>query len=821
MRALSVLALFALPAALWPQAPANPVVNPRGVVNAFTQQPAPTAVAPGGIIWINGLNLGPPEGAKAPANAWPTELGGVQVMVNARPAAIGSVEPSRIVAQVPWEVPAGAAQVVVRRGGASSRPARINVQNPLPALRSAEDTGYGEAAGTVSGNRLTLAASGLGPTEPRIGTGEAGPRDPKAEPRVAVRAHVGGIGAGASAAASVERVGEFEVTVEIPEGARPGDVVAVEAGNRLANVVTYRKLSAPEVRYVRLPAGAPELRAVASSDLRGGYFIASGARDDNGCWPSVLFDLNRSQAAAIPTCLTAANSRAATPVIETNNGAPLAALAGPPQGEAPAGVSAKAIVFHPQRSEAMAVDLPAPAVSLASAPGANFMAVIPGTPPQAALIDTGTGEVRAAAVGGAGGAGAAGGALNPASLRVDLGGGVDKLLSPPVAAAEGLFAVVVGDDENTPTRAKMAVVNLQGEVVESRDFPEGWAPLVAPLPPQTPGQGQLPGILQAIRFRVSQFADGTGQNRVIYVLSRKTDDSAHGFASFALEEIKPIAFPSGWFAAACTANIPIANIELSRRIALFGSNKPDRVFQQQCTALAFLVMDLANQSVTAVELPGRGQINANARLDDINDYLLGANPGNDTVYVLDGVNLAASRFDLPPGIESFAGLRPVPALGIAVANGRIRAANDGGFVLFDLENVTTRVLPVPNGFATATLVDVFPATRKLVARGILEGNAGSQLLIYDLNTGDLAIVANPEGVAFIGAPPAQQPGGGGPLPGPGGGGGGGGGGGAGGGVLPQQPALVLQQSNPKANTVEAIVYDAARRQVGAISVRIP
>src|SRR5687767_3244292 len=124
MRPKSVLLLCA-PVLFAQLPPMNPVVSPRGVVNTMTQQPAPTSVAPGGLLTITGLNLGPAQGAKAEPGSWPTTLGGVEVMINARRAPIGSVEPGRIVVQVPWEVPQGIAQLVVRRGETTSTPARF------------------------------------------------------------------------------------------------------------------------------------------------------------------------------------------------------------------------------------------------------------------------------------------------------------------------------------------------------------------------------------------------------------------------------------------------------------------------------------------------------------------------------------------------------------------------------------------------------------------------------------------------------------------------------------------------------------------------
>ena len=45
-----VVCLLSIAAGLFAQPPTNPVVNPRGVINAYTQQPAPSPVPPGGII---------------------------------------------------------------------------------------------------------------------------------------------------------------------------------------------------------------------------------------------------------------------------------------------------------------------------------------------------------------------------------------------------------------------------------------------------------------------------------------------------------------------------------------------------------------------------------------------------------------------------------------------------------------------------------------------------------------------------------------------------------------------------------------------------
>ena len=95
-----------------------------------------------------------------------------------------------------------------------------------------------------------------------------------------------------------------------------------------------------------------------------------------------------------------------------------------------------------------------------------------------------------------------------------------------------------------------------------------------------------------------------------------------------------------------------------------------------------------------------------------------------------------------------------------------------------------------------------------MARGTRQGNAGTQLLVYDLINGDLQIVDNPEGVAFIGTPAAAAAPG---IP--------GGGGGGQPGAAAQTPSVSLR-ANLRANAVIAITYDADRKQNGVLALRL-
>ena len=837
MRCVRLLACLSAACAAWSQAPLAPVVSPRGVVNAFSRQPAPASVAPGGILRIEGFQLAPPEGLKAPALPLPTELGDppIQVLINGKPAPLFSARPDHILVQVPWDAALGLATVVVRRGDAQSRPARVFINRTEPALRTVDDKGYGEVAGRLGDNVLTIPATGLGPTQPAVASGEPGPSDPPARPREAVGAYVGGLPARVRATLSPERVGEFDVRIEVPPDAQPGDLITLMVGTRAANPVTFKSASGPELRFLAKPEGAPDLRSMISAGLRGSYVIASGSRNENGCYPSYLFDFGRQRASKIDACLTAANANARTPAVTTAHSPRLAAFVGPPLGEAPAAVSSKVMIFDPGKDEPLVVELPEPAANLTALSNGDFSVLIPGTPPRMLLIDGETGEITSPAAGGA--AGAVTAVLAPLPKIEDF----PQLLSV-AALSQQLVVGVFADDPDRPTRARVVVTNRQGEVQGSRDFPEGWAPLVAPPRPQPAGAAQPAAQLRRVVVHFD------GQKQVLYVLARRTDDSAHGIIAFSAEDFaaKLIRLPDAWFVASCSPTLPVFNLELARKLVLFGAGAAQTEVRDPCPATGFLLFDLETQETAAVVLPGQGQFDADpAAVGDVNDFIYGANtdPSRrnlaETLYVLDGVTASAFRMDLPMGVTSFANPVPLPAVNAVLALATNRVAGDAGFVYFDLENADARLLPAPEGFAQVNLLGVFTATRKLVARGIKAGGAGSQYLIYDLVTGDLLMPSNPEGVTWVGNMPqaAAQPGAAQPAPGaglPGQGAGQPGQGanppGQGGATSPApggaQPApataaLLLQQVNQPANTVSAAALDAQGKQLGFLLLRVP
>ncbi len=811
--------LLCLPVAfLQAQAPPSaPVVSLRGVVNAYSQVPAPSRVAQGGIVWINGLNFGPPGGAKATGTPLPTELAGIKVLVNNREAPIFSVTPSRIEAQIPWETQQGSAVIVVRKGEASSRPARINVIALDPAIRSAADAGFGEAASTSDGDALTIKAIGLGLTNPRSVTGETGGSDQTlANP---VRAFIGGLAAPVSVAPSTDRPGEFDVRIGVPSGAQAGDLlnITVGPGATPANPRRlYRVAANPSFQYLAVPAEvATDIRALAASDLRGSFALAASARSAEGCYKAYRIDFEAKKFSTAEPCVTTGNRNQANPFTAAIEGSAIAALLGPPEGEIPNGVSSKMAVFSPAESAPMMADLPSLALNLTSQ-GGSFRAGLTGTNPPAVLIDAVTAEVTAAAAGGAGvgggglpgGAGGGGGAgcLN-VNVTVDLGDGFNKIMS--CSQVGQTFVSVITDDENAPKKAKIAILNAQGQVQNSLDFPAGLLPVVLPaVQIQLPPGVVLPpgGAANALfsRIRVPSIVD----TNTVYVVGRAASDPTRDtLVALTGQQLATIPFPAGWFAASCTPQLRIFSLDLARQIGFAATKTAEKDNKPNCPAYGLLLLNRDTRAVSISESLGRDGYNAASQAGDLADfiYTVSTNPQRvnvaESLYVLDGTNGSSFRLDLPPGVAGFGAIREELSLLalLAPANATATGNGDAGLAVFDIESASARLLPTPEGFANVQILAIFDATRKVIARGNRAANAGSSLLVYDLVTSDLYMPPNPEGCAFVGTAPAA--------------------GGAGGGGGAQQQAVNLLAANPKSNSVIAGCFGANRQLVGFVHLK--
>jgi uncharacterized protein (TIGR03437 family) len=807
MRTLPLGLLFASGVcAVWAQT--KPVVLPRGIVNAFTQLPAPALVGRGGIVQINGLNLGPPGGLKATDKKLPAQLGDVQVLINGKPAPLYSVDVGTIIAQVPVDATPGTAELIVQRAAGSSPPAHFIIQPVDPSIRTADGSGFGMPWGTISGRTVTLSGSGLGPTDPVLESGVAS----AATPTAPIDAFIGGMRTTATAAASTTRVGEFDIQVDVPTGAQQGDLISIVVGNRSANPTTFQTMNSPTVRAVPIPDGSPDFTSIADTDLNGNFLIATSARDANGCYSGVVFDLLRRTSTPIPDCLTTA---ARDPIIAPPNSNVLGALIGPPQGTPPAPISATLALYGPNLDAPLSVSLPSAVAAVAPAAGGNLCALVPGTPPQTVLINGQTGEVTNQPCGATAALGAAGGGGIIPNLNID---GLTAQLSPAAPLGQGRSAVLVADNADRPTKVEFAIVNQGGNKVLSKPFPDGWQPLFTPAALQPPNGAPGP-VAPVARFRTVAFIHPSGPS--YYTLVNNSDNSKQAMVSFPFTQADPalVPFPDGWFVAGCLPNIAVFDIQLSSSKVLPASRDATLATKTACNADGFLQLNLDSQSITATALPSQAQVDVRA-MSVLNDYVYGFNPtaaraATDTVFTFDGATGSLLTPQGPPNsISGFATpLQQVPDLNLLLSEATNRTAGDAGLILIDLDNQVTTLLPLPDGFDSVSAQGIYLATRKVVGIGVRSGGRGSQFIMYDLSSDSVTVVPNPPGIAFVGARPgANRPGGPGAPGAPAGPG-------AGPGAALAQRGLI--SANASANTISAVGVDPQGKQAVIMVVRIP
>jgi uncharacterized protein (TIGR03437 family) len=792
-----------LAALLSAQAPTAPVISARGVTNYFTQEPAPGTVGLGGLVQINGLNLGPPDAVVADTTPWPTRLGGSQVTIGGKAAALYSVSSGVIIAQVPVDATVGLVNVVVRRNSDTSAPAKVTIAAMDPSVRTADNSGSGLPWGQISAQTIVTSAAGLGPTDPKVDTGDVGPSDTPATPTAAIEAFVGGLRAKASATASTKRPGEFDIAITVPQGASPGDLITLLAGRQDANSTVFQPMKSPDVTALPLPKNAPAITALTDSGVNGSFLIATGARGSDGCYPALTIDVRGKKIADVGDCLTSVNANI-QPLVVPPNGDTVGALIGPPSGDAQSGISSTVMIYS-AAGDPIKVTLPSAASTLTANP-VGYSALLPGSTPQVATINPITGDVTTAAPGAAGAGGGGGAGAGGALPSVNVNGLTHVYAS--AAVGQNRVGVLVGDDSLQPTKAAFAVLN-GANVLFSTDFPANWLPLLTAVPPARPNQ-----TAQAAPPTEAFYFDTT--SRQVFALARAADASQDAFVAFPITagtDPKIVAFPSGWFATSCTADIRLYSLDLVGQIALAGSKVAETDFKSLCPGSGFLTLDPAQGAMTAIPVGDQGQIRVPATRTEttvaqMNNYVYALKLDStratsaDTMYVLDSVNGNVFTLPVPSTVNAFvtATVQQIPEINSLLVQAIDKTAGDQGFVLFDLDAQTVTNLPLPDGFVTVNnLTDGASvcclATRKLVARALKAG--GSSVVMYDLVTGDVLVVPNPDNVTGIGPPPAAN----------------------GGGAQAATAGRVVL-ANAQANTVSAVGYNG-NRQVGIILIRIP
>ena len=362
-----------LAAAEW--APAAPTIGIRSVTNGISLADPPATVPRGGILTIRGEGLAEAH-IGAESLPLPVALGDpvVEVLINGTAAPLFFVSPMQINAQIPWETPAGRAEVVVRVGEESSAPtpaqvATINValvqhdgtsapiaeSATLPTDAPTEPASSApialgapgeppaatgallEATAAISpGSIIRVFASGIGETTPALATGSAA-ADTTYAMNPPQRAFLGGLPVESlSVAPSTELVGVYRMTFSVPELAGPTEVYRWVSGNQGASGV-MGPISEPAARYMAVPAGVSSADRIQMSALNPYFASLSGALDgDQGCYPDVhLMDFRRDSVTALAECLLPSWPNAPNPNVQHRpfetaaNSSVLAALVAP------------------------------------------------------------------------------------------------------------------------------------------------------------------------------------------------------------------------------------------------------------------------------------------------------------------------------------------------------------------------------------------------------------------------------------------------------------------------------------------------------------
>ncbi len=155
----------------------DPVI---ATVAAAGQTPATAAgaqVAPGALVNISGANLGP--AAQAAADPLPRALGGTFVSVEGVRAPLVITSSGQIQIQIPWDLAAGAVNIVVSVSGEMSNTFTATLAAATPSLLAVTHAATGAvvsaAAPAVPGEFLTLYFTGLGAVNADMAMGSAVP----------------------------------------------------------------------------------------------------------------------------------------------------------------------------------------------------------------------------------------------------------------------------------------------------------------------------------------------------------------------------------------------------------------------------------------------------------------------------------------------------------------------------------------------------------------------------------------------------------------------------------------------------------------------
>lgn len=236
-----------------------PVINTGGILGAAAFTPPLT---PGAIVSLFGNYLAASTGG-AVAVPLSTVLSGTIVKVNGIAAPLYFSSPTQVNFQMPFEAPAGSAQVTVTLANLTSAVTTVSLAATAPGIFTTNSSGKGQGvvlnaqtgefaapAGSIPGvaarpiprgQFITIYCAGLGAVNDPPASGHAALSSPLSRTLAPVTVTVGGVSVPADFAGLTPAfVGLYQVNVQIPANAPTGDAVTLTlfVGGAQSNSVT-------------------------------------------------------------------------------------------------------------------------------------------------------------------------------------------------------------------------------------------------------------------------------------------------------------------------------------------------------------------------------------------------------------------------------------------------------------------------------------------------------------------------------------------------------------------------------------------------------
>ena len=228
----------------------QPTITPGAVVNAASFAPSPIPVAPGSIISVLGANFATSV-ISSSSSPLPTSLGGISLQINGADAPLYYVSPVQINAQVPFEVPLGAATVTVTTAAGASAAQALNVGATAVGVFQYDGTRgivtnqdgslNGPGNPEVRGNIVVAYLTGQGVVNPPVATGAAASATVLSYSAAPAAALIGGVSAPVLfLGLAPTLIGVAQANIQIPSAAPVGSevVLVITSGGQASNTTT-------------------------------------------------------------------------------------------------------------------------------------------------------------------------------------------------------------------------------------------------------------------------------------------------------------------------------------------------------------------------------------------------------------------------------------------------------------------------------------------------------------------------------------------------------------------------------------------------------